>query len=210
MTRRILTTLALLALAAVVSSVGLLHAQDPAERPPYRIHLHTGWNLISFPGDPVDPTLENVIGDAQVDMVLAYRDARWSAAVRKSDGIWRTTSGFTMSGGRGYWVHATAGDVVEAALSPDTPRPSSEGCRWQLMGIWDAEQRAAGTRINADDHFASIRWRAAYTYRPSANLWEKLVAGSNETVETGAGYWVWVASGHAHTPDSVHYFCGPG
>ena len=57
MTRRILTTLALLALTAAVSA-GLLSTEE--ERPPYRIDLHPGWNLISFPGDPVDPALESV------------------------------------------------------------------------------------------------------------------------------------------------------
>ena len=50
MTRRILTTLALPALTAAVS-VGLLYAQGSAEseRPPNRIDLLPGWNLISFP-----------------------------------------------------------------------------------------------------------------------------------------------------------------
>ena len=54
--------LALLVLTAVVS-VGTLYAQGSSEeRPSYRIDLVAGWNLISFPGDPVDTAIESVIG----------------------------------------------------------------------------------------------------------------------------------------------------
>ena len=74
MTRAIPTILALLVLTAVVS-VGTLYAQGSSEeeRPPYRIDLVAGWNLISFPGDPVDTAIESVIGpDLQVNAVLSY------------------------------------------------------------------------------------------------------------------------------------------
>ena len=73
MTRRVLITLALIALTGAVAA-GLLNAQGSAEsaRAPYRIDLLPGWNLISFPGDPVDTALESVLGKSQVDAVLAY------------------------------------------------------------------------------------------------------------------------------------------
>lgn len=212
MTRRILTTLALLALTLAVS-MGLLHAQGSTEgeRPPYRIDLLPGWNLISFPGDPVDPALENVMGDSKVDIVLAYREDQWEAAVRTSDGRWRATSGVTaISGGQGYWMHALADSAIETTLSADSPRPAIEGCEWQLVGVWDAEQRPAGTEVDADEYFALVNWRVAYTYRPDTDLWEKQSPRSSGTVETGAGYWLWNAWGHAHTPDSVSYFCRVG
>ena len=193
MTRRILTTLALLALTAAVSA-GLLHAQGSTEeeRPPYRIDLHPGWNLISLPGDPVDPTLEDVIGDSQVDVVLAYEDGQWDAAVRKTDGSWRATSGLaTMSGSRGYWVHATASGVIESALSPNAARASMEGCGWHLTAIWDPYQRPPGAEIDADEYFRLTAWRVAYAYHADADLWAKVIPRSDGTLETGAGYWVW-------------------
>lgn len=216
MTRRILTTLALLALTVALPA-GLLHAQGgEEERPPYRIDLYPGWNLISFPGDPVDMALESVMGDSQVDVVLGYEDGgwrggEWRAAVRKTGGGWRTTSELTtLSGGRGYWVHALADDTIEAELSPDAAEPSPEGCGWQLEGVWDAQQQPAGTEIDADDYFSEASWRVAYGFLTDENRWTKQLPGSEGMVKTGAGYWVWFAVGHAHTPDSVHYFCPRG
>ena len=209
MTRRILATLALLALTAAVS-MGLLHAQGSAEaeRTPYRIELHAGWNLISFPGDPVDTTLQNILGDSHIDIVLAYRNHQWGAAVRNAEGAWRTTSDFTtIHGGWGYWMYTPAATAVETALSPDTPRPSPEGCRWQLMGIWDAEQQPAGTKVDAEDYFAEVEWSAAYGFLTEANRWTKLVSGYDGTVEVGRGYWVWVTLGTWHSFDSSGTFC---
>ncbi len=212
MTRRILTTLALLALTAALSA-GLLHAQGSAEteRSPYRIDLYPGWNLISFPGDPVEAALESVIGDAQVDVILVYQNGEWLAAGRQTDGGWGTTSGFTtLSGGLGYWVHTPTAGAIEVVLSPATPRPSPGGCGWQLVGVWDEEQQPAGTKVDADDYFGGVGWRIAYGFLSEANLWTKLVTGIDGTVELGRGYWVWIPLSHAHTPHSVHYFCHLG
>ncbi|MCY4582923.1 MAG: hypothetical protein OXE50_09045 [Chloroflexi bacterium] len=209
MTRRFLTALALLALTAAVSA-GLVHAQGQpgAERPPYRIDLHAGWSLISFPGDPVDGTPENVMGDSQVEVVWAHQGHQWKAAVRAADGSWRTATGLTtILGGWGYWVYTPAATTIETALSPDTPRPSPEGCGWQLMGIWDAEQQPAGTKVDADDYFAGVGWREAYGFLSEANLWTKVVTGTDGTVEVGRGYWVRVTLGGWHAVDSSGTFC---
>ena len=196
MTRRILVTLTLLALTGALSA-GLLHAQGSAEeeRPPYRIDLYPGWNLISFPGDPVDTAIESVMGsDSQVDIILAYQDQQWGAAVRKTDGGWRTTSDLTtMSGSRGYWVHALAKDAIEVTLSPNTARPSIQTTGgWNLMSIWDADQRPPGTEVDAVEYLREITWRAAYTFDAAADLWVKRLPQPGETLETGRGYWVWV------------------
>ncbi len=199
MTLRILTTLSLLTLTAALSA-GLLHAQGLAEseQAPYRIDLFPGWNLISFPGDPVDATLESVIGDAEVDMILGYQDGEWLAAVRKTDGGWRTTSGFTtLSGGWGYWLHAPTADALEVTLAQSDVSPFLKmTAGWNLIGVWDTEQRLPSTEIAADGYFAQIDWRVAYSFNTDANRWAKQLPRLDGTVETGAGYWVW-----ATTPD---------
>lgn len=203
MTRRILITLALFALTAAVSG-GMLHAQGSAEsdRAPYRIDLHAGWNLISLPGDPADAALENVIGDAQVDVVLGYRGDAWQAAVRKPDGEWRTPSGFTtLSGGWGYWLHTQTAESLEVTLAPPDVPPALEVVSgWNLMGVWDEEQRLPGAEIGAEDYFSDIWWRVAYGYLKDENAWTKLLPDPEETVKTGAGYWVLVTTGGCLCP----------
>lgn len=211
MTRRILVTLTFLTLAAGLSA-GLLHAQGSgeAERAPYRIDLYSGWNLISFPGDPVDTALESVIGDAQVDMVLGYQDDAWLTAVRNPDGEWEGWLE-TMTGEWGYWVHTPVEETIETALSPATANPSSlHRPGWNLVSIWDEQQRTPGEEIDADRYFGHSCWRVAYTWSPTAGQWTTVMPQESGTVDTGAGYWVWMELGHGHTPNSVFYFCSKG
>ena len=155
--------------------------------------------------------MENVIGGLQVDVVLAYQVnessgallREWAAALRNTEGRWRKTSGFTtMSGGHGYWVHTPVAETIEVTLSPvANTAPTLRlkwGCNsptngWHLVGVWDAEQRPQGTKIDADDYFAYVNWRVVYGFLTGANRWTKQLLDSSGVVETGAGYWVWVS-----------------
>ena len=199
MTRAIPTILALLVLMAVVS-VGTLYAQDSSEgeRPPYRIDLVVGWNLISFPGDPVDTAIERVIGpDLQVNAVLGYQSGAWRVAVRNTDGKWGSNLR-EIEGGWGYWVRTSVAETIEVSLTTAL-RPSS-GCSgvsigWNLEGVVDVELRPAGTKVDADDYFHerfSDDWTVAYRFDAAAVQWDEPIRpDSGGTLETGAGYWVW-------------------
>lgn len=203
MTRPILMTLALLALAATLS-VGLLHAQrsDESERAPYRIDLLPGWNLISFPGDPVDTALESVIGpDLQADVILAFQDGEWLTAWRDTEG--RVTGTLTtMLGSWGYWVRTPAAETIETTLSTAPLTQGPPYCYiphgWQIIGVWDAEHRTPGTRVDADSNFSLKRvpwivsWKVAHGFDTAANRWETPIRpGTGATIEVGAAYWVW-------------------
>ncbi len=201
MTRPLLTTLALLALTAALSA-GLLHAQGSAEteRPPYRIDLLPGWNLISFPGDPVDTALESVMGpDLQADIILTYLSDAWLTALRDTEGRVSGTL-TTILGGWGYWVHTPVAETIEVTLAPSDVQPVQRTIYgWNLMGVWDTEQRLPGTEVAADDYFSQIPWRVAYSFNTDANRWAKHLPLSEGTVEIGAGYWVW-ATTHVYCP----------
>ena len=198
MTRAIPTILALLALTAVVS-VGTLYAQGSSEgeRPPYRIDLVAGWNLISFPGDPVDTAIESVIGsDLQVNLVLGYRGGAWSSAQRNADGEWVGTLR-EIKAVWGYWVLTSVAETIEAPLTT-TPGPFSRCTNgWQLEGVVDMQLRPTGTKVDADDYFHerfSDDWKVAYRFDAAAVRWDEPIRpGSGGTLETGAGYWVWVS-----------------
>ena len=198
MTRAILTIFVLLALTAVVS-VGTLYAQGSSEgeRPPYRIDLVAGWNLISFPGDPVDTAIENVFGPGlQVNAVYGYQHGNWIVAHRTADGEWM---GYLteIGSGWGYWVHTPVAETIDVPLT--TAAGDFSYCRggWLLLGVVDMELRPAGTKIDADEILEEIfnaHWRVAYGFEATANRWDEPIRpGSGGTLETGAGYWVWDA-----------------
>ena len=199
MTRAILTILVLLVLTAVVS-VGTLYAQGSSEgEPPYRLDLVAGWNLISFPGDPVDTAIENVIDpDLQVNAVYGYQRGNWIVAHRTADGEWM---GYLteIGGGWGYWVRTPAAETMELALTTALrpPLDCSVGIGWNLEGVVDVELRPAGTKVDADDNFEerfSDDWRIAHGFDAAANRWDEPIRPcSGATLETGAGYWVWVS-----------------
>ena len=199
MTRAIPTILVLLVLTAVVS-VGTLYAQGSSEgeRPPYRIDLVAGWNLISFPGDPVDTAIGSVIGpDLQVDAVLGYQNGSWTAAIRTADGEWVGTTLTEIEGGWGYWVLTSVAETIEVSLTTALRPPY--GCigaiGWNLEGVVDVELRPAGTKVDADDYFHerfSNDWKVAYRFDAAAVQWDEPIRpDSGRTLETGAGYWVW-------------------
>ena len=197
MTRAILTMLALLVLTAVVS-VGTLYAQGSSEeRPSYRIDLVAGWNLISFPGDPVDTAIESVIGpDLQVDVVLGYQNAAYIVAHRTPDSEWMGDLE-EIGGGWGYWVLTSVAETIEVSLTTALRPPY--GCigaiGWNLEGVVDVELRPAGTKVDADDYFHerfSDDWNVAYRFDAAAVQWDEPIRpDSGGTLETGAGYWVW-------------------
>ena len=201
MTRAILTTLSVLVLAAALS-VGLLHAQGSpeGEQPPYRIDLLPGWNLISLPGSPVGRTMESVFGSLKVDTVFAYPAIHgdvWLVALRNAEGEWQGTLDLIVRDW-GYWVYTPVGETMEVGLWPDDPTttyarlPCDSHGLWRLVGVTDAEQRPAGTKIDADDQFSDLIWRVAYGFDTATNQWEGPIRpDSGATVETGAGYWMW-------------------
>ena len=176
------------------------------ERQPYDITLQPGWNLISFPGDPFNSAVGEVIGsDLKADTVLGYQSGEWVTAVKNEDGRWQGTL-TAIVGGYGYWVRTTAVETVEVVIPPILPTsnlptvPVISG--WNLLGVVDAKQRPssgvnAGT-TDADDYFTSLNvWRVAYSFQTQLNQWSKLLPDGTSAndephiVENGKGYWVW-------------------
>ena len=167
------------------------------ERAPYEVELQPGWNLISFPGDPFNPAVGNVIGsDLRADTVLGYQNGEWVTAVKNEDGRWQGTL-VDIRGGYGYWVRTTAVESIETVIPPILPTsnlptvPVVSG--WNLLGVVDAEQRDAGTTEDADEYFTSLNvWRVAYSFQTQQNTWAKLLPDQTDgNVENGKGYWVW-------------------
>ena len=185
------------------------------ERTPYELDLLPGWNLISVPGTPADPSLDAVLPPAaRVSPVLSYQDGDWVTAFANADGEWGGNLS-TIEAGPGYWVFATTFETL-STLIPETdptfiPQAMRVGYGWNLLGVTDLFQNPAGVAPGAygggsgeaDEYFGSIPWRVAYTYDTLRSRWVRTIEGDSDAIVevpgdddqpeivTGKGYWVW-------------------
>ena len=165
------------------------------ERAPYELEVKPGWNLISFPGTPADPSPGGVVpSGARVSPLLAYQDGDWLTAVVDEEGRWagnltRFEAGF------GYWVFAetfaTLAPVIPAPNPTETPPTVPVRHGWNLLGVLDVCQDPAGTPPclddggEADTYFRSIPWRIAYTYDTTYSRWVRSVPGADRAAPRG-------------------------
>ncbi len=154
-----------------------------------RVHLRTGWNLISFQVDPgvSDPgALLLDIADS-VSAVFGYDDhafISWSPGAENN-----TLAAFLPN--RGYWFRMTgpAELTLTGSLHTATDDDPSEG--WQLVGISGLVPRdRPSTQLTFPDADSvwtyagdKLGWRVMHLNEPS------LVSNMNAT-STGLGYWV--------------------
>ncbi len=181
----------------------------------YEIDISPGWNLISVPGTPVDPSLNAVIPPSGgISAVMSYQDGNWLTAAVGEDGSWRGSL-TEIEAGYGYWVFATS----FATVAPLIPEPETTSLPptvrvnhgWNLLGVIDLFQNAAGKAPGAgdgdgeaDNYFGSFDWRVAYTFEGQYHRWVRIAPEDDEDDEAeddgeppeivnGRGYWVWSA-----------------
>ena len=181
----------------------------------YEIDISPGWNLISVPGTPVDPSLNAVIPPSGgISAVMSYQGSNWLTAAVDEDGSWRGSL-TEIEAGYGYWVYATSFATV-APLIPEQettslPPTIRVNHGWNLLGVIDLFQNAAGKAPGAgdgdgeaDNYFGSFDWRVAYTFDGQYHRWVRIApeddkddeeADDDEPPEivNGRGYWVWSA-----------------
>ena len=169
------------------------------ERIPYEVSLTRGFNLISLPKTPEDPSIGAVLPPGHpATAVLTYRAGEWTAAFRdEATGEWDGTLTEIVAG-YGYWIETPSSTllstvIVESALGAVVPTvPVTSG--WNLLGIVDIERGEAGvTKRPVGEYLASVAWSFAYGFDNQTNSWEKLAnAPDGGDVVNGAGYWVWI------------------
>ena len=180
---------------------------------PYELPLAGGWNLISLPGAPESPGVEELFRPPlAVDLVMGFQNQDWTTSVRAEDG-WtgRLTD---LSGGRGYWVHTPVPETLSVSLrkpsrvGPPLALPVDAG--WNLIGALDGELRPAGETPSQsgdgspDRCWASLDWEVAYSFDPGANSWARIIpgCGASGVIRNGRAYWVWAASPGTLSPCS--------
>ncbi len=181
----------------------------------YEIDISPGWNLISVPGTPVDPSLNAVIPPSGgISAVMSYQDSNWLTAAVDEDGSWRGSL-TEIEAGYGYWVYAmsfaTVAPLIPEQETTSLPPTIRVNHGWNLLGVIDLFQNAAGKAPGAgdgdgeaDNYFGSFDWRVAYTFDGQYHRWVRIApeddkddeeADDDEPPEivNGKGYWVWSA-----------------
>ena len=169
------------------------------ERIPYEVSLRRGFNLISLPKTPENPSIGAVLPPGHPAIaVLTYRAGEWIAAFRdEATGEWDGTLTEIVAG-YGYWIETPSSTSLSTVIAEPAPGsilptfPVTTG--WNLLGIVDVDRGEAGvTKRPVSEYLASVAWSFAYGFDNQTNSWKKLAnALDGGDVVNGAGYWVWI------------------
>ena len=180
------------------------------ERSAYEVDLRPGWNLMSFPGDPIDTAIDSVLpADHPATDVLTYEAGVWTSAGRGDGNVWEGDL-TDIDGQHAYWINTTSTKEMEAVLVQPgigaASRPPSIQLitGWNLIPVTDLDQDDKGAL--QPTYFSSMKvedFVVGYTYDAKDRQWERLerdgVDGSAEgedpewtgVVSNGQGVWVY-------------------
>jgi hypothetical protein len=189
-----------------------------ADRKTFDLTLFAGWNLVSLPSDPVDPDINSVLTNKQVDQLVAYDATNaanpWRIATRDAkSGAWTSTTETPLNAvrsGRGYWLHTNNFEAAKVLLvGPTEPAagsppavvsiPLAKG--WNLVGVVDGgrvqTEGASGAgllrgavAVTRADYLGGVNAQRVYRYNSTTLRFEE-VAGATQLL-TGDGLWTYV------------------
>lgn len=171
---------------------------EVVQRSEYKVALRPGWNLISLPGTPADPSIGSVLPDSmRASTILQWVDGAFDVNERQSDGSWDPSGGVTeVVAGPGYWILTNAFEEIETLIperSPATVLPTIPIVGgWNLIGVIDLAQTDAGKDLPDTDkegYMASIDELVVYGFDTETNTFAKV--GDGDPIVVGSGYWVW-------------------
>ena len=176
-------------------------------KPPTKVALSPGVNLISLPGHPATTSIEGVITNPNVRSVLTYDPStptKWLAAERAPDGSW--VGNLTeITGSLGYWVTTSNFDPLEvdivsfSAGGADLPPTHSLVPGWNLIAVTvlDDDQE----KVDANFYLGN-NWLRAITYDASTRTFVTLGPDDEDApmLDVGKGYFVWMTKPHTVVP----------
>ncbi|MDE2765777.1 MAG: hypothetical protein OXI25_05020 [Chloroflexota bacterium] len=200
------------------------YALSVVARAPFAVSLSPGFNLISVPGDPANPSLDAVLPSSHpATTVLAFAptdpNGPWLTATRSAGMDWSDNASNTLSevrAGNGYWVETNAfvglSTLINERSAAAVPPTYGVYAGWNLLGVTDVTLQKAGTKVSIDTYLASTPWSVAYTYDTQSNRWTKhSKGGSPATIDQatplgageaaiGQGMWVYMSADGALAP----------
>jgi hypothetical protein len=155
----------------------------------YPIQLYWGWNLISLPLIPANPSREAVLS-----LTLKHGIAGVKATYAYYGGSWILNPS-TMSDGNGYYVYVNAYDVLivqgfklSEVWAP--PRTYTLYKGWNLLGFTSTQIRTSA------EYFASIDtasyYRFIYIWDTVKQNWKLLDAKGGGVLKPGQAFWIYM------------------
>ena len=153
-----------------------------------------GWNLISLPGQPLEPDPQSLVGDSETAMLPMFR--------------WNPT-GFSyqevteLKFGEGYWILSLNpdGETLHVPVSPVTSysRPLSPG--WNMIGSVSGEADFTNPQDEPDN---SIIAGSLYSWNPNSYKYVR-----QSKIEPNKGYWVLTLANCQLTVTEGYVFAAP-
>tara|TARA_B110000263_G_scaffold71486_1_gene62480 strand:- start:8949 stop:10343 length:1395 start_codon:yes stop_codon:yes gene_type:complete len=192
-----------------------------SSRKDYKATILAGWNLMSFPSDPVSNGVGNVFTNSGIDQVVGYnataKSSPWTVATKDIEAGTFSGDLDTITSGNGYWIHSTEFASQSVSLTgPEGPSasapPSIESIGlasgWNLIGVVDATK--ALTQANEGSQYKQFvdylgagngsSVSKAYEYDTTSLTWVEInIAGAADTdvaaANIGEAYWVFAKPG---------------
>jgi hypothetical protein len=189
------------------------------------ISLTPGWNMISFPGNPEDASIDAVIGTVPVTVVMAFdptNAAQWLIASRADATESFSGTLTTISSALGYWVLTDTFESISTFIprtaggaagggTPVQPPTVKLVAGWNLVPVLDVTGGQTGTtNIDPATYFGSVATiTRVYWFNTLDGSWVTVdhagagdhTAGDNDlTLRIGRSYWVFTTAAGTITP----------
>ena len=217
-------TYAVVAIDAAGNNSGTIEVPfKVAARKAFPLKLVAGWNAVSVPANPIDPSIDAVFTEDVVDMVAAWDasdpEKPWSIATRM-EGKWSTHDEFAtltrITARYGYWVHAQGFVTQRVALVGKSNRESADLVPadlveiptlpgWNFVGVIDQEGdqtqehfgkvlETGGENVDANEYLGKHAVRS-YTWDAIRSRFD--ILEGDDDLNIGQGIWVYFGDGIA-------------
>ena len=167
------------------------------ERRAFTLKLNPGWNMVSFPGQPSDSSLNAVIpADHPASSILSYGSGGWQTAIRNDDGSWIGTLTH-IDATKAYWIATDSFESIKVDIprrdagTPTLPPTVSLSAGWNFVPVIDSTgDRGHGDTVDASDYFSGVKATRVYTFDTLLGTWQS-VDVANDKLMIGSGYWVY-------------------
>jgi len=177
---------------------------------PVKLALNPGWNMISLPFMPMDPSVNSVIGaDHPISLVMGYDNGTglWSVSRRDVDTGLMTGDVKILTATAGYFVYTDSLEPLEvlrpnlatAAAAPSVPPAVTVTQGWNLVPVL-SNTVPLPEGVAADDYFGTLvsssgnkAWLKALSWQTTTQTWLSIApngtaaAGHNRCVGEAAG-----------------------